>query len=148
MPALIQADVSAALIVLLAARSGLTGVQVTDGYPGDDIAGPERIWTGESRSTELEVAGLKTGRTFYQETAEIDIVVQVLKPGESPLDVKARVQVLGREVAQCVADNRTAGGVPGLNYVVGSRWTLNLFNLAAGTAGEFTYTVKYAARLT
>lgn len=148
MTAFIAPDLQVALVALLNDRPALADVQVSDGYPGDDLAEVERIWMGRSRSSELTPAGLKAGRTFYQEHGEFDVVIQVCVPGGSPVEVKARVQVLATEVAETVADNRTLGGVEGLNSATGSRWELSTHYLEAGTAAEVIYTVKYAARLT
>lgn len=148
MPAFIAADVSAALVVLLNDRPELASIQIEDGYPGDDIAEPERIWTGKARSDEMTVSGMKSGRTHYQEGAEFDVVIQVISPGSDVRTVRARVQELGRFVAETVADNRTLGNVPGLNYAVCRRWETNFFNVANGTYGELIYTIGYQARLT
>jgi len=148
MPAFIAADVSAALVALLNDHPSLADVQIEDGYPGDDIAEPERMWTGKARSDELTPAGLKAGRTFYQEAAEFDLVIQVIKPGGDVREVKARVQELGRFAAEVVADNRTLGNVPGLNFAVARRWETNFFHLGNSTYGELIYTIGYQARLT
>lgn len=148
MTAFVVPAIQAKAVDLLAARPLLNGVQVTDGYAGDANAQPERIFTADARSNDLTPAGLKAGRTFYQESGEFDIVIQVLGPDSTPAEVKARVQELAVEVAECIADNRTLGSVPGLNYVVGSRWDLSVRFVQAGSAAEIVYTVRYEARLT
>lgn len=141
-------DVQAALVTLLAARAGLAGVQVSDGYSGDDETQAETIFTGDARSVGELVAGLKAGRTYYQETAEVDVVILVKVPGGSPRDAKARAQVLCKEVAACVADNRTLGGVVGLNWAVATSWDLRTAYGDAGAIAELTYIIRYVARLT
>lgn len=148
MPTFILPALQAATITLLQARPGLTGVQVSDGYAGDAAAQPERIYTQDARSDDLTPAGLKAGRTFYQERGEFDVIIQVLQPDGSPAQVKARCNELATEVAQCVADNRTLGNVPGLNFAVGARWDLTVRYGQTGAAAEITYTVRYEARLT
>lgn len=147
MPAQIISDVQAALVALLAARPGLNGVQVTDGYAGDDAAQPERIFTGDARADDTP-AGLKAGRTHYQERGEFDVVVQVVSIDQTLPWTKARAEELGAEVTECVADNRTLGSVPGLNFVVTSRWDLRTAYAQRGVAAEIVYTLRYEARLT
>lgn len=148
MTAFVVPAIQAAAVALLAARTNLLNVQVTDGYAGDANAAPERIFTGDARSDTLEPAGLKTGRTFYQERGEFDIVIQVLGPDKTPAEVKARVQQLAVEVAECIADNRTLGSLAGLNFAVGARWDLAVRFGQTGSAAEITYVVRYEARLT
>lgn len=140
--------IQAKAVQLIAARPLLNGVQVTDGYAGDANAQPERIFTGDARSNNLTPAGLKAGRTFYQESGEFDIVIQVLGPDSTPAEVKSRVQELAIEVAECIADNRTLQSLAGLNYVVGARWDLSVRFGQTGSAAEVVYTVRYEARLT
>lgn len=148
MPSWILPDVQAALITLLDARAGLDGVQVSDGYSGVDEAEPETIFTNEARSTGVTPAGLKAGRTFYNEAAEFDVVVLVKDAHGTPAEVKARAQTLGREVAECVADNRTLGALSGLKFAVVDRWDLRTLYGQTGSIAELTFTIRYEARLT
>lgn len=147
MPSQIIAEVQAALVALLAARPGLNGVQVSDGFGGEDEAQPERIFTGDARATDTE-SGLKAGRTHYQERGEFDVVVQVLSIDQTAAWTKARAETLGKEVAECVADNRTLGSLAGLNFIVMDRWELGTLYGKTGFVAEIVYTLRYQARLT
>lgn len=148
MPAFIAPDVKVALVALLNDRPGLADIQVTNGYPGDDAAEPERIFTGNCRSQEVEIAGMKAGRTHYQERGELDVIIDAIMPDGTAEDSEARCQEFLREVAECVADNRTLGNVPGLNFVACARWDLQTRYGATGSWSQATYTIRYEARLT
>lgn len=147
MPAQVISAVQAALVALLAARPGLAGVQVSDGFTGEDEAQPERVFTGEARATDTE-SGLKAGRTHYQERGEFDVVVQVISVDETLPWTRSRAMDLGAEVTECVADNRTLGSVPGLNFIVTDRWELRTAYAQTGVVAEIVYTLRYQARLT
>lgn len=136
-----------ALITLLAARAGLSGVQVTFGWPGDDRAKKERIFTGRSYADQ-EQASLRAGRRFRDETGNFDLVIQVESVGGSISDAETRILAIGQEVEECVADNKTLGGVSGLNWAVITGWTLDDMYNDQGSLAELTYTITYNARLT
>jgi len=147
MVAFVAPQVQAALVALLAARPGLADVQVSDGFSGEDETQPERVFTNDARGTQV-ASGLKAGRTFYQESAEFDVIAQVLGIDQTPAQTKARVQELAVEVAECVADNRTLGSLAGLNFAVVDRWELSTMYGQTGSVAEITLTVRYQARLT
>lgn len=148
MPAFIAPDLQIALVALLNERPNLADVQVTNGYAGDADAEPERIFTGDSRSQEVEVAGMKAGRTHYQEHGELDVIIDAIMPDGTPEESKARCQELLVELAECVADNRTLGGIAGLNFVACARWDLQTRYGQTGSWSQATYTIRYEARLT
>lgn len=141
-------ELHAALVALLNDRPALNETQVTNGYAGDDAAEPERIFTADSRTDNVAPAGLKAGRTHYQESGEFDVVIDVIQPDGTPAITKARCMELCSELAECVADNRTLGGVPGLNYVVCRRWQLDTRYGELGSWSQIHYTIGYEARLT
>lgn len=147
MPSFVISAAKQALVTLLSARSGLTGVVVSYGYPGDDQAGTETVFTTNARAQDVP-SGLKAGRTFYQETGEFEVRVFVKKPDGAPTATEARCEALATEVTQCVADNRTLGSVPGLNAVTLDRWDMQSMYGVTGTITEINLTFKYQARLT
>lgn len=143
----IVVDVRKAIVTGLKARAGLSGVQVTYGWPGGDTAERERIFTNNPRATH-DPAALKAGRNFREEQMEFDIVLQVEGVGLSPEETDDRAITLGAEVEEYVADNKNSLGVAGLNWIVMARMELtNLYN-DRGSLTEITYAVRYQARLT
>ncbi|MGH9460371.1 MAG: hypothetical protein ACRD1X_04085 [Vicinamibacteria bacterium] len=76
------------------------------------------------------------------------MVIQVEAVGGKPEDAETRVLQLGLEVEECVADNKTLGGVSGLNWAVVSGWALDDLYNDQGSLAELTYTITYNARLT
>ena len=137
-----------ALVTLLKARAGLAGVQVAFGYPGNDLAERERIFMGSARASQ-EQAGLKAGRRFRDETATFEVVVQVESVGGTPEDAETRALALGKEVEECVADNKyLSGSIAGLNWAVVSDWRLDALYNERGSLSELVYTITYNARLT
>lgn len=136
-----------ALVALLAARPGLDGVQVAYSWPGDDLVERERVFMGRARGDHTP-DGLKAGRTFRNERATFDVEIQVEKVGGTPEEAEERASAIGKELEECVADNRTLGGVIGLNWAVMSSWTSTVLYNDKGSLAAMTYTIRYAARLT
>lgn len=145
----VQAAVVAGLTAYLSGLPALDEVQVSDGFSGVDEASQERIFTGNARSVEVTPSGLRAGKTFYNETAEFDLIMQVLGPDSAPAVTKARVQELMGAASDYVMNNRTLGGsVPDLNWIVASSWNLTTMYGETGSIAEVTLTIKYNARLT
>jgi hypothetical protein len=140
-------DVRKAIISGLKARPGLTGVQVTYGWSGDDRAERERIFTNRPRATHDPTA-LKAGRNFRDEAMELDIVLQVEGVGLAPEETDDRAIILGQEVEEFIADSKNSLGVAGLNWIVMARMELNNLYNDRGSLTEVTYTARYNARLT
>jgi hypothetical protein len=136
-----------ALIDLLADRAGLADVQISYAWPGDDAAEAERVFLGQARGQQ-EPASLKAGRTFRNENPEFDVLVQVVMPDGTAEEADTRALEIGLEVEETVADNKTLGGVPGLNWAVMARWELNYMYGGTGYLSEIVYTIAYNARLT
>src|SRR5262245_45563541 len=106
-----------ALVALLVARPGLSGVQVTYSWPGDDVAQRERVFTGRSQAEHAQ-ASLRSGRRFRNEAATFDVLIQVESLNQTIEQTEQRAVALGLEVEECVADNKYLGGVAGLNWAV------------------------------
>lgn len=143
----IVVDVRKAVVAGLAARAGLSGVQVTYGWPGADVAERERIFTNNPRGTHAP-ASLRTGRVYRDEQMEFDIVLQVEGVGKSAQEADERAVVLGAEIEEYVADNAGSLGVAGLNWFRMARVEMNNLYNDRGALSEITYTVAYQARLT
>jgi len=136
-----------ALVTLLQGRPALSSVQVSYGWPGDDAVQPERIFCGRTRA-DHEQAALKAGRRFRNETATFEVVIQTLLLNKTPEDAEERALELGKEVEECVADNKTLGGVTGLQWAVISGWDMNSGQNEHGSVADLAYTLTYSARLT
>ena len=148
MPSSVIVAAKQGLVALLEAHGLLSAVQVSYGWPGDDQAADEIIFTADARTVEHEPSGLRAGRTYYHEKAQFDVIVQVVGYGSTAEEVEIRCLALAHIVAQVVADNRTLGGVSGVQAAKGTGWVLaNRYN-DRGTLAELRYTVEYDARLT
>lgn len=143
----IVVDCKRALVDLLDTRPGLAEVQVTFGWPGDDQAERERIFTGRAHA-EHNLRHLSAGRTVRTEESTFDVVVQVEMVGGSPEDAEARVLELGLEVEETVADEKYLGGVPGLNWALVAAWDLSSLYNDKGSLAEIVYQIRFNARLT
>lgn len=138
-----------AVITGLQAQAGLSGVQVTYGWPGDDLAQRTRIFTNRARA-EQSPASLRAGRTYRDEAGSFDVIIQVAQVAGSAYDADTTAIGLGLVVEEWIADNRTAvvASVPGLLFITAGGWELrNLYN-DAGSLTELTYAIDYRARLT
>lgn len=148
MPSSVVVAAKAGLVTLLEAHASLADVQVSYGWPGDDQAEAEVIFTADARTVEHAPSGLKSGRTHYREKAQFDVIVLVVGVGSTAEEVETRALDLVEVVAQVVADNRTLGGVSGVQAAKGTGWTLGTRYNDRGSLAEVRYTVEYDARLT
>lgn len=124
-------------------------VSISYGYQGaDDDRRREQIWTDRVRSTH-DVAGLKSGRNFREETLDFDVVLLVAAVGRPPEDADTRALELGLQVEEFLADRKNNElGVTGLQWIrVTGMELINGFG-PKGSASELRYTVRYNARLT
>lgn len=135
-----------ALVDLLDGQAGLTGVQVSYGWPGE-AAQKELIFCGRVRS-EHGTAALRTGRRFRNESGSFLVVVHVKTAGGTPEEAEERALELGTAVEECVADNKTLGGVPGLNSAVIEDMEMTNGITDTGAVAVLEYSLRYQARLT
>lgn len=124
-------------------------VSISYGYRGsDDDRRREQIWTDRVRSTH-DVAGLKSGRNFRDETLEFDIVVLVAAVALPPEDADTRALELGTLVEEFLADRKSNElGVDGLQWIRVVGFELMNGFAPKGSLSELRYTVRYYARLT
>lgn len=138
-----------AVVTGLQALPALSAVQVTYGWPGDDLAQRQRIFTNRARAGH-EPASLRNGRTYRNEAGTFEVTIQVVTPASSAYEADTAAMTLGQSVEEYVADNRTAlaATVTGLLWVRTDGFELtNLYN-DTGYISELTYTIRYSARLT
>lgn len=135
-----------ALIALLAARPGLAGIQVVYAHPGQAIRS-EAIYTRNAR-VESPIAALRAGRKTRDETVRLEVVVDVLGPGDDQATVDTRAAALGAELENLLADDITCLSASGAFEAWVEGYTAD-----GGIEGESrravrVYTVLYHARLT
>jgi len=126
--------------------SGGTFLQVTYGWPGDDLAERECIFMGRARADQ-PTAALGAGRRRRTDDGTFEVIVRVLVNG-TPEQAEERALEIGTEVEEWVADHKTLGGVTGLNWAVVDGWELNNATAETGSLAELIYTIRYQARLT
>ena len=140
-------DVRQALVDLLRARPNLEDKQVSYGWPGDDQRELESIYTEGRAEIEHDPASLKAGRTFRDETVSFEVNAVFEAVGGNALDADQGSQLLGTEIEECIADNRTLG-VAGVQSVTIRPVALHAVYNERGHLSMLTYTVRYRARLT
>lgn len=95
------------LVVLLAQRNGLSGVQVTRGHPGNAIEG-EALIVGLAKGRHAPAA-IRSGRQPREETYELEVIASVMVPGGTIANAEDRCHVLIAEVEDQVAGDPTLG---------------------------------------
>jgi len=103
------------LVVLLLQRSGLTGVQVTRGHPGNALE-KEALIIGIAKGRHAPAA-ITSGRMPREETYSLDIIASVMVPAGTIADAEDRCHELIAEVEEQVASDPTLGLVLGSSGV-------------------------------
>src|SRR4051812_20696013 len=80
-------------------------VQVEYGWPGDDLAERERVFTNIPRG-DHSGGPISGGRRHRDEDAQVDVVIQVAYDGGSAEDADLRAIALGQLVEEWFADNK------------------------------------------
>jgi hypothetical protein len=122
-------------------------VQVEYGWPGDDLAERERVFTNIPRGDHTG-GPLKSGRRFRDEKAQLDVVIQVEYDGGSAEEADERAIALGLLVEEWFADNKDGAGVASVSELLVATWRLDNLYGPNGALSELTYTVTWRARLT
>jgi hypothetical protein len=122
-------------------------VQVEYGWPGDDLAERERVFTNIPRGDHTG-GPLKSGRRFRDEKAQLDVVIQVEYDGGSAEEADERAIALGLLVEEWFADNKAGAGVASVSELLVATWRLDNLYGQNGALSELTYTVTWRARLT
>lgn len=143
-------NVKKALRDLLQANPLLDGVQVSYFWPGDTVE-RDAVFFGDASFTH-EPAGMRTGRTPRNETAEIEVVCQKVVVGEDAEECEERCLDMGQAVEQTVADHRVFGSdvADGISVyaVTIRRGTLRTRPTADGFMSQLSYTLRPDSRLT
>jgi len=122
-------------------------LQVEYGWPGDDLAERERVFTNIPRGDHTG-GPLKSGRRFRDEKAQLDVVIQVEFDGGSAEEADDRALAIGLLVEEWFADNKNGAGVASVSELLVASWRLDNLYGKNGSLSELTYTVTWRARLT
>lgn len=95
----------------LKARPGLTGVQVTEDWPGNEQE-EDCIWFWDAYSVD-NVEGMRAGTIGMNEVYTVKVVIDVKRDGEGPEVVRARLRVLHGEVLAWLAEGKRFEVLPG-----------------------------------
>lgn len=132
-----------ALVDLLLSRPALDGVQVTYADPGDK-AKATQLWLGEVREASQEPVSIKAGRKKRDETYDLDVIADAIKP--TPETAEARCLELVAEVEDVVADFDI--GVDGVWSVGVTDFRMKSTHAETGTLARAVVTLTVRARLT
>lgn len=140
------AAMKAALRDALAARPGLSGVQVV--YGDGDTRRRESIRLLEAQSADVRPTALTPGRRKREETYDLSVEVEVVGSGKTPQAVEARAAALAGEVEGLLADDPHLGGaVNGLLFATVTGWEMETTETSEGPRTTFTLTVTVRSRL-
>lgn len=134
------------LVDKLAARPGLTGVQVLDAYPTSGI-GREAIWA-EDADSDNEIPVMRAGVKKVDESVNTNWVLQVLRnDGSSQRVADLRANVLFGEFQQQLAEDPQVNETD-LQWAQLAGWQMQRGLLATGGHGvRIEITLNHRARL-
>lgn len=95
---------------LFAARTGLAGVQVDWGYPGENSP-PELVWVGEFETSDQDAAAI--GQRRRDERYTVNVYADVAMHTTTPAAVNERIAEIVREIEAAVHDDPHLGTVLG-----------------------------------
>lgn len=122
-------------------------VQVSYGWPGDDKADRERVFTNVPRGNHSP-AGMRAGRLFRDERSQVDVVIQVKYDGGNAEDADERAIAIGVLVEEWFADQKNGAGVASVSELLLGDWRLDNLYGPHGSFTELTYTATWRSRLT
>lgn len=130
----------------LAARPGMSGVQLSYGYPGNDYVQRESVWFEGAEVVNSEFPVMKAGTKKVDETYTLDVVVQVLKTqGEDQEAADLRAVALLAELQQALAENPQL--TPEIQWAEMAGWEHATGELNTGHGSRFNVTLRVRARL-
>lgn len=133
------------VVDLLAADPALGDALVAYGWPGSQHKQRQMVYT-DARATGTQTpAGMRSGRTYYNERAKFDVSVFVEGVGLTQQETDDAAEALSLAVAEVIADNRTLDDV--VNWVVSTGWVNDSAWNDQGYVALLTYTFEYDARL-
>lgn len=139
--------VKAALLAILQADSGLSGVQVTHGHPGGVLEN-EAVWIGRAEGRH-EPASIRSGRQPRDETFTLDVIVSVLMAGATIAEAETRAHALAAQVEDAIAADVTLGLSPDILWALpGDIEERPTSYETTGVLAEIRLGVEVKARLT
>ena len=123
--------VADALVSVLRARAGLSGIQIEPAWPGND-AQDESMFLTFAR-VESEIASMRAGRKARNEDPRIGLTI-IAQMHDSPSAARTRAYELFGEVEDALAEDPTLGGVDGLLWATIDRHESETFGVDASTA--------------
>lgn len=94
-----------ALVASLRARANLSGIQVEDQWPGEELQQAKSIWVHEAKAT-VEVAGMRTGTINLNEDYKVGIVCDALVEGGNTKAARDTVTLLVGEVIADICEKK------------------------------------------
>ncbi len=136
-----------ALVALLAARAGLSSVQVAYSKPATDLQ-VEAIWLGDATAEDVRLATMGGTVKKVDEVYLLAGVVQVLKTdGVNEQTAAARCVVLFGEVQEALAASLDDLGGVRLATLSGWEHTVGQIGDGPSKGARFDFTVRVEARL-
>lgn len=107
----------------------------------------QRVYTGRSNGT-TPPAGMRAGRNYRNETGTFQVNIRVEIPGVSQLEADERVDEIGVQFEEWLADRKSDQLGVGLTSLYVTSWAGDYFGVDSGAGSLRTYTVTWNARLT
>lgn len=111
------------------------------------VQAAQRVYTGRSRA-DTPPAALRSGRNHRNETGTFEVNIVVQLPAASPEEADERVDAIGTQLEEWVADRKSDQLSVGLTSLYVTSWLGDYFGVDGGSGSIRTYTVTWNARLT
>ena len=107
----------------------------------------QRIYTGRS-SADTGSAGMRAGRNFRNEVGTFALIVRVEMPDTTQEEADTRVDEIGVQVEEWIADRKSDQLGIGLTSLYVTGWSGDYFGVTNGAGSIRQYNVRWTARLT
>jgi len=107
----------------------------------------QRVYTGRAQA-DTPPAALRAGRNHRNETGTFEVNILVQLAGSSPEEADLRVDAIGTQFEEWVADRKSNELGIGLTSLYVVSWIGDYFGVDGGSGAIRTYTVRWNARLT
>lgn len=107
----------------------------------------QRVYTGRAQA-DTPPAALRAGRNHRNETGTFEVNVVAQLPGCTPEEADLRVDAIGTQLEEWLADRKSDELGIGLTSLYVVSWIGDYFGIDNGAAAIRTYTVRWNARLT
>lgn len=107
----------------------------------------QRVYTGRAQA-DTPPAAIRSGRNVRHEDGTFEVNVSVQLPGCTPEEADLRVDAIGTELEEWLADRKSDQLGIGLTSLYVESWIGDYFGIDGGAGAIRTYTVRWNARLT